>query len=129
MLAKPGASYSVYRIRSEARKGSLTTPKKKRIGVILKSSRKVKYNDFVQSGVHIGKLGNKALLIERGDIIAWCHDYLHNMKRFRTQRRNIIYLDETWINVGHTVLKEWKDKFITIPKDAIMCILEDFGLP
>ena len=42
---------------------------------------------------------------------------------FIAQGKNIIYFDETWINVGHTILQERKDKFIITPKDPVMCRL------
>ena len=64
---------------------------------------------FQEIGFESEKRGNKALLIKReDDIIVWCCDYLRDenvccdkMKRFRAQRRNIIYLDKTWVNEGH----------------------------
>jgi transposase len=31
-----------------------------------------------------------------------------------------MYLDKTWVNVGQTILKEWRDKTITTPKDAFL---------
>jgi hypothetical protein len=54
----------------------------------------------------------KALLIER-NIIVWRHSYLRKIKRSKEEGKDIIYLDETWVNVGQTILKEWHDKTIT----------------
>ena len=60
-------------------------------------------------GFEFGKRRNKAYFIDRGDIIVWlhdneckCNDYLHKMKNFRVQGRNIIHFYVTWINVGHS---------------------------
>lgn len=36
------------------------------------------------------------------------------------QERNIIYLDKIWATIGHTVLKECKDKFIITTEDALL---------
>ena len=52
--------------------------------------------------------GKKALLLERDDI-AWRHKYLHKIKKFRSENRNIVYTDETWINVGQCTSRHWKD--------------------
>jgi hypothetical protein len=48
----------------------------------------------------------------------WRHSYLRKIKRFREEGKDIIYLDETWVNVGQMILKEWRDRTITTPKDA-----------
>ena len=74
-------------------------------------------------GFKFRKQGNKALLIKRRDIIVECH-YFHKMKRFRAQGRNITLSKLGSMYHTHTVLKEWKDKFIITPKDAVTC-----GLP
>lgn len=156
---------SFYRIKKEASKGPLTTPKKKR-EVTYKTSRQMKYNNFIRTAIRrhvhafyfknepptitnilhnvnsdedlpdfkfhtfyrlikeIGftfeKRGNKSLMIERDDIIVWRHSYLRKIKQFRAEGRDIVYLDETWINAGHTVSKVWKDKTINTPKDAFL---------
>ena len=141
VLATGANRATVYRIGNEASNSQLTTPKEKRIGVILKNSRKGNYNYFVQSdisrkvydffvknipstvnsvlkavngdsnfsnskysnfivllktiGFEFWQRGHKELLIERGVIIVWGPHYLREVKRFKAQRRNIIYLDET----------------------------------
>ena len=46
----------------------------------------------------------------------WLHDDLRKMKILKDQGRNIVNHDETWANVGFTVLKEGKNKFIITPK-------------
>lgn len=44
------------------------------------------------------------------------------MKKFREEKK-IIILDKMWVNVGHTTLKEWRDKTIKTPREAFL-----FGL-
>jgi transposase len=71
-------------------------------------------------GFNYEKRSKQELLIERNDIILWRHSYLRKIKRFREEGTDIIYLDETWVNVGQTILKEWHDKYITTPKGAFL---------
>ena len=47
--------------------------------------------------------------MERDDLIAARARYLRKIKEYREAGKKIIYLDETWINAGHTVGKEWFD--------------------
>jgi hypothetical protein len=81
------------------------------------------YTLMKEIGFNYEKGSKKALLIERNDIILWRHSYLRKIKRFREEGKYIIYLDETWINVGQTILKERGDKTITTPKDAFLAFL------
>ncbi|KAG8229932.1 hypothetical protein J437_LFUL009189 [Ladona fulva] len=54
-------------------------------------------------------MGNKAILIERSDIIAMRHLYLRKIRKYCEEGRKIIYLDETWVNVVHTTSKPWHE--------------------
>ena len=49
----------------------------------------------------IREKGDKVLLMERSDIIAIRHMYLRKLAKFRIEGREIIYLDEPWVNVEH----------------------------
>lgn len=71
-------------------------------------------------GFRFEKRENKALLVERSDIIAMRHNYLRKIRNFRKEGRKIVYLDETWVNVGHTVSKAWRDTSIKTPKQAAL---------
>ena len=51
-------------------------------------------------------------MIERADIIAWRSRYLRQMKKFRESQRDIIYLDETWIDCNLAFSKCWQDEKI-----------------
>ena len=156
---------AIYKIRCEASRGPVVTPKKKKTqGGVRKNCRKMKYNDFIRSGIRrkvhgfflenlpptlasvlsavnndpdlpnlkrttlyrllndigfvYGKKEKKALLIERDDIISWRHRYLAEIRKMRNEGRNIVYSDESWINLGHTVGREWQDTTIRTAKDA-----------
>lgn len=67
-----------------------------------------------------GKDERKSLLIEKAEIICWRRKYLRKIKQFRNEKRKIYYLDETWINAGHTVKKMWQDKNITSSRQAFL---------
>lgn len=156
-----------YRLKKESAKAQVITPRKQRkSGVTYKSSRDVKYDDFLRSairrkvhsyflrnipptiqsvlndvnedetlpdfkrttflrlikdiGFRFQKRGNKALLLERSDIIAMRHAFLRKIRKFRNEGRKIVYVDETWVNVGHTVSKAWRDTSIKTPKQAAL---------
>lgn len=53
------------------------------------------------------KRDRKSVLIERDDIVRWRRKYLTTIKEYRRQNRPIYYLDETWLNEGHTKEKVW----------------------
>ena len=42
-------------------------------------------------------------LIERDDIIAWRPRYLRAIRNYCRLNKTIYYLDETWVNAGHTI--------------------------
>ncbi|XP_062520186.1 uncharacterized protein LOC134195201 [Corticium candelabrum] len=51
----------------------------------------------------------KTVLYEQHRIIAACHHYLRQVKKYRDKGRPIVYLDETWLNVHHTLERRWTD--------------------
>lgn len=59
-----------------------------------------------------------SILIERPEITEWRHRYLRQIKRYREQKRNIVYTDETWVNEGHTTNKVWQDTTIKSHRQA-----------
>ncbi|XP_068912366.1 uncharacterized protein [Tenebrio molitor] len=65
-----------------------------------------------------GKRNRKSLLIERQDIITWRRRYLREIKKIRQEGRPIFYLDETWLNAGHTKQKIWYDETIKNSREA-----------
>lgn len=59
-------------------------------------------------------------MIEREDIILWRRRYLTNIRKYRAEGRKIYYLDETWVNSGHTKTKIWKDTTILNKRQAFV---------
>ncbi|KAJ8919255.1 hypothetical protein NQ315_003838 [Exocentrus adspersus] len=66
------------------------------------------------------KRNRKSILIERHDIVRWRLGYLNSIKEFRKENRPIYYLDETWVNEGHSKEKVWVDNSITSRRDAFI---------
>lgn len=63
-----------------------------------------------QIGFRWKRINNRKLLMERGDIINWrCH-FLRNIRNMDFNK--IVFLDETWVNAGHTVTKSWSDETV-----------------
>lgn len=73
-----------------------------------------------EMGFEYNKRGNKSIMIERPDILAWRRDFLIAVKRFRKQGKNIFYTDESWINTGTSVDKAWTDTTVKTPKQAFL---------
>lgn len=53
------------------------------------------------------KINNRKFLMERNDVVNWRCNFLREMREIDVKK--IVYLDETWINAGHTVAKCWDD--------------------
>lgn len=49
------------------------------------------------------KRKRQSLLKEKDEIVNWRHRYLRDIRRIREDGKKIYYLDETWVNAGHTV--------------------------
>lgn len=58
--------------------------------------------------------------MDREEIVLWRRDYLIKIKSFREQNRKIYYLDETWVNAGHTTSNVWVDETITTSRKAFL---------
>lgn len=58
--------------------------------------------------------------MERNDIINWRRKYLKSIRKFRSEGRPIYYLDETWLNEGHTKGKIWVDTEIIDKRQAFV---------
>lgn len=57
-------------------------------------------------------IDQRKTLIERADIVAWRCRFLREMKKFRESKREIVYLDETWIDCNLAFSKCWQDEKI-----------------
>lgn len=64
------------------------------------------------------KRSRNSILTERDDIVRWRRQYLRDILQYRAQGRLIFYLDETWVNEGHTVQKVWTDTSIHSRRQA-----------
>ncbi|KAJ8728989.1 hypothetical protein PYW07_006685 [Mythimna separata] len=64
------------------------------------------------------KRSRKSALIDRQEIVLWRLKYLHEIKTLRNEGRKIYYLDETWLNEGHTKSFVWQDTTIKSSKEA-----------
>ena len=45
----------------------------------------------------------RKLLIEKPEIAAWRAKYLRKIRKYRSEKINIVYLDETYLHASHTV--------------------------
>lgn len=56
----------------------------------------------------------RKVLVERADVVVWRHRYLRKIEEFRNEGREIVYVDETWVDSNLTFKKCWQhadDKF------------------
>ena len=77
-------------------------------------------------GFRYQRRGREGIVSERSDLITWRGSYLKRMKEVREKepQREIVYTDETWLNAGREVKKEWVDlKVLENPRRSI----KEFG--
>ncbi|XP_066946926.1 uncharacterized protein [Macrobrachium rosenbergii] len=60
-------------------------------------------------GFRYAKLDGRTFLMERYDVQCLRTRFLGKMQKFRENGRNVIYLEETWVNQNYRVGKCWKD--------------------
>ena len=61
------------------------------------------------NGFHWRKCQNKRkLLVERPNILHMRYKYIHAIKKYREEGRNIVYMDETWVDNDLTVQNCWQ---------------------
>lgn len=60
------------------------------------------------------------MLIEKDEIIIWRRNYLRQLKTYREENREVFFLDETWINAGHTTSKVWVDETVKHKRHAFV---------
>jgi hypothetical protein len=51
---------------------------------------------------------DRNVLCERSHVVTLRSKYLHQIKEFRKENYDVVYIDETWINAHHTYAKEWQ---------------------
>lgn len=73
---------------------------------------------------HIGfkfeKRSRNSVMTDREDLQHWRRNYLKYVKEARAQNKKIFYLDETWVNEGHTNSSIWLDSTIQCARDALI---------
>ncbi|XP_072389489.1 uncharacterized protein [Diabrotica undecimpunctata] len=50
----------------------------------------------------------------------WQREYLQKIRAYREEKRKIYYLDETWLNAGHTKSKIWVDTTVKTSRQAFL---------
>lgn len=50
----------------------------------------------------------RKILVEKPNILHWRYKYIHTIRKYRAEDRNIIYIDETWVNNDLTVKNCWQ---------------------
>lgn len=66
------------------------------------------------------KRNRNSSLKEKNDIITWRRQYLRKIRKYREDGTPIYYLDETWVNAGHTVKKVWTDTSVLTARQAFI---------
>ncbi|XP_072383841.1 uncharacterized protein [Diabrotica undecimpunctata] len=64
--------------------------------------------------------GRNSMLTERDDIRIWRREFLKKIRQLRNEKRKIYYLDETWVNAGHTRSKVWCDTSVVSSRQAFL---------
>ncbi|XP_031341631.1 uncharacterized protein LOC116181943 isoform X1 [Photinus pyralis] len=71
-------------------------------------------------GFRFEKRSRNSVLKEKDEIITWKRRFLREIRKYREEGRKLYFLDETWVNAGHTVSKVWKDTTILTPRQAFI---------
>ena len=62
-------------------------------------------------GFKYKKRHRESIVHERADLVAWRKSLMRRIQEIRKNEpdREIVYMDETWLNAGHRIKKEWVD--------------------
>lgn len=71
-------------------------------------------------GFKFNKRCRNSMMTDRDDIFFWRRNYLKEIRKAREAGKKNYYLDETWINEGHTMSKVWSDTTITSAREAFL---------
>lgn len=71
-------------------------------------------------GFKFVKRTRNSMMTDREDLEYWRRNYLQSIKEARNVNKKIFYLDETWVNEGHTNNKIWVDSSIQNARQAFM---------
>ncbi|KAE8740517.1 hypothetical protein FOCC_FOCC013962 [Frankliniella occidentalis] len=71
-------------------------------------------------GFRFMKRHRNSILLERDDLVIWRQNYLRSIKKYRSDKYDIIYLDESYVNQRHTTTCTWYDTGIKSGRDAFL---------
>lgn len=71
-------------------------------------------------GNRFSKRSRNSVLKEKHEIIIWRRRFIREVRKHREEGRKLYFLDETWVNAGHTVNKVWKDMSVITPRQAFI---------
>ena len=62
-------------------------------------------------GFKYKKRQRESIVHERADLVVWRESFMRKIQEIRKNKpaREIVYPDETWLNAGHRIKKEWVD--------------------
>ena len=62
-------------------------------------------------GFKYKKRQRESIVHERADLVAWRESFMRRIQEIRKNEpdQEIVYTDETWLNAGHIIKKEWVD--------------------
>ena len=71
----------------------------------------------MELGFKFKRRGMDRIIYERDDLVSWREKYLREIAKVRETepQREIVYMDETWLNEGHRLQKGWVD-LVTLNK-------------
>lgn len=72
-------------------------------------SRATLHRVVCKMGFKYRKIDKKQVVMESHRLRTWRFNYLQEIKKYRSENRRIIYLDETWFDTHDTVSKGWVD--------------------
>ena len=90
--------------------------------LLKKLKEEINFHMLRTLGFKYKKRVRESILNERSDLIMWRESFLRRIREVREKepQREIVYTDETWLNGGHRVKKEWVDlKALENPRRSI----------
>lgn len=72
-------------------------------------SRATLHRVICKMGFKYRKIDKKQVVMESHRLRTWRFNYLQEIKKYRSENRCIVYLDETWFDTHDTVSKGWVD--------------------
>lgn len=81
----------------------------------IRTSKSAIHRTLLKLGFRFHKSGKgKRFIFEREDVVASRHQFLRNIRKAREDGDIIVYVDETWVNVNHSVKGEWSESDVSL---------------